>query len=166
MRIFLFFILSILLWSCTTVEVTKEVILCEYDRRKWQATEDRIQPGEKSILQLEIGWIWKTVGSLVVLSRQGVTGHYSRALSRHCARWTIFLALLPAWGVVRFLSNQDTPAYAREPLSHTRSARTLYQRIFQDITSGTTIHQPSPHSGDRRAWNLPADSESQNGTVM
>ena len=35
MRIFLFFILSFLLWSCTTVEVTKEVILLS----RWEAAK-------------------------------------------------------------------------------------------------------------------------------
>lgn len=75
----------------------------------------------------------KTVGCSTVLWSSEVTARYSSALFRHCAHWTIFLALLPAWGGTRFRSHQDIRTCVRVPLWGTRSARTRHQHTVQDL---------------------------------
>ncbi len=85
------------------------------------------------------------------------SGRHSSTMSRHCARWTGFLALFPAWGDARFLSHQDNRTFIRISLWWTHSARTYSQHAIQNLSLRTVVHPPSPHMGYRETPPPPAE---------
>ena len=91
----------------------------------------------------------------------GIVPSHSGVLSFHCTHRTVFPALLPASGVAHLLSRQDVPASAGPPLQGAHLARTRRPRVLEDVRTLDTIHQPSSHSGDRRARPLPANHEGE-----
>ena len=74
----------------------------------------------------------------------GIVPSHSGVLSFHCTHRTVFPALLPASGVARFLSRQDTPASAGPPLQGAHLARARRPRAPEDVSALDTIHQPAP----------------------